>query len=285
MVLYAERGLVVRTRKNLQLFNVLFWTCYCVYIAKASVKYVFPKLIPRPEEDTRFMNLAVLDIIMIEYFGRKKRKYMQSQCLNQITFSLIGGKNRRNIFTGQETRKYFYLILFIMLVDMLRREDLLNFLPEGSPQSFMYFYLTLIFGLYVPIKHIMISKEAFPEMFGKVQHSRLCEFYVRKQEKLTPRPEYSHNYNFVTEYSRGNKTIRQSKNKKIKTPRNMTGSNKSNLRISKNYLTTILEIEEETEVHTETNHMKEFKILEEDKTVFHLHSSRVLSDFPVVDII
>ena len=124
--------------------------------------------------------ITAIDIFILENIERKKKIYVRGQCLNKTTFAAFGGKHRRNVFTGLETRIYGYFLILSMF--------LFHFFPNITFQSCVSLFWNCLVCLYIPIRHIRISRDALPEMFEKVEEMKTYKFYVHKQEKLTPRP-------------------------------------------------------------------------------------------------
>ena len=84
------------------------------------------------KEYLELLSVLGLDFLLLGYLENKKRRYVAGQCLNQTTFAAFGGKKRYNIFTGKDTRNYFYCMQIIVLLD---------FLTENYPVGLFYHYL------------------------------------------------------------------------------------------------------------------------------------------------
>ena len=107
--------------------------------------------------------------------------------MNQTSYSSLGGKHRRNIFTGHETRIYAHFLQFATFSEgVLITEQFPSFHPQ-KVQLIMTLVLTFFFGMFVPIKHIFSSQQELPELFEKEKDKETFEFYVRRPGKLTPR--------------------------------------------------------------------------------------------------
>ena len=128
LVVYSERGLVTNREPNLRLFNVLYWVTVSAFAVTGCGYYT--SLYCTAVEYKDFLELIFvigLDLLLIEYLEKRKKKYVAGQCLNQNTFSAFGGTRRKNIFSGKETRKYVFCFHSILLFDLL-----LEKLPVGS---------------------------------------------------------------------------------------------------------------------------------------------------------
>ena len=122
----------------------------------------------------------------------KIRKTIGKMCLKKTTYSLIGGKNRRNIFSFKEIEwMVFSTILFntyafflFLLVDML---------GINSVKIVMIFWSlaiivdVLFLHFYLPWKVILNSDE-YRSLWMRTKRVEQNEFYTRKPD-LVPRRE------------------------------------------------------------------------------------------------
>ena len=110
------------------------------------------------------------------------------------TFSQFGGKYQRNLFTLIQTRRYLmvcvslvFLDNFVIIMLEVYRKELMK-----ETQFIIYNILWIVlsdifFGVYVPLKHIFLSRRTLSELcseYGIVQTSR---FYVSKQSFIPKR--------------------------------------------------------------------------------------------------
>jgi hypothetical protein len=184
LVVYSDRGLVLKGKPNLKLFNTLYWIFLFTFSTWGSVTAL--------ESFSSIYNLTVLTIIqcltaaMIELVEKLKKNYVNEQCLNQTTFSSFGGKHRY-IFTGQETRMQVYFIQFAMVIEEMLPTEPFDPFPRKTTKSILTFLWAFYFGLFIPIRQLFCSRQDIPEMFGKRFENQTSELYARQPEKLSPR--------------------------------------------------------------------------------------------------
>ena len=115
------------------------------------------------------------------------RRFVKDRNLSLSTFGQFGGAYNRNLFTASQN--ICYLLVCISLV----------FLDNGLILAFEYHYgqvekhtqfiahnflwvayIEFFFGLYVPLKHIIHSRECLPELWWESTTEESSQFYVRK---------------------------------------------------------------------------------------------------------
>ena len=137
-----------------------------------------------------FIIPLVLTIFLLRFINIMKN-YVKRQNLNMGTFSQFGGKNRRNIFTAKETIYYFLFYTFIIFTDnasivlfQLYRKHLDKNTQFIIHNSIWILTIEGFFGLYVPIKHIFVSRKTLPALWWEAKDSHITQFYVREQEMI-----------------------------------------------------------------------------------------------------
>ena len=189
LVVYSGRGLVFEGKPNLKLFDTLYWIFLFTVGTWLSINSL--------ELFSSFYNLTALATIqclgaaMVELVEKHKKNYVKGQCLNQTTFSSFGGKQRRNIFTGQETRLHFHFIHVAMVIEEMLLTEPFDPFQRKTTKSILTYFWAFYFGLFIPIRQLLCSRQELPEMFEKILKTNTCEFYARQPEKLSPRgPSY-----------------------------------------------------------------------------------------------
>ena len=203
-MVYSGRGLVDRRTQNLQLFNILYWVVLVTYVVLFFVVFLPTRGLEDNEDmcskkglfSTKQRWLAFffgsLDCVAVEIFEKMKKNSVRKQCLNMKMFSALGGGKRRNIFTGAETRRYWYVYLASIFIEEFLLMKFLEYKQIDKDTSailhnlFWILILGFFFSLYLPINHLIESKENFPELWIKQEKVEISEFYIRKPE-LEPR--------------------------------------------------------------------------------------------------
>ena len=217
LVVYAERGLVLKGMKNIKLFNILYWVTFITYLVNFFFIYM-PTL-----EETKEMCLLTslfskkkrriayiffnLDWIAIWILEKMKRKSLRRQCLNRRTYAAVGGVKKSNIFNGEETKIYcLFLLIYVIVEDLLlisaMEYELVDIeMAVTLNNSAWLIILVVVFALYVPIKHLAESKVNFPEIWLQDKKFQIDEFYVRKPD-LIPKRDF-----FVSKICQNKKTV------------------------------------------------------------------------------
>ena len=213
---YADRGLVYNGYPNVKLLNYLYWISLLTYVSysygvfplsqqlrgefpqnsikgQICMKIDFQLDEMNTKHRVKTFTMPTLATIFAFLFMKTINDYVKGQSLKMKTFSQFGGKHQRNMFTL--TQNIFYLsfcICFIFLdnglITLLQlfrgnigkdsQFTIHNFLWVGC--------LDLFFGIYVPVKHIIISRKCLPGLWWKNRTVQVSKFYVRKQN-LIPR--------------------------------------------------------------------------------------------------
>ena len=138
LVVYSGRGLVIKNTLNLKLFNFLYW----VFLFNFTVAgfYFVPNWEKEKDKISKLIILS-LDMIIMEFIEKKKKVYVYGQCLNRTTFSSFGGKRRRNIFTGQETKTYLLIVQCSTAAEVIySMMEPFHFLSQETVQAFLLLY-------------------------------------------------------------------------------------------------------------------------------------------------
>ena len=173
-----------KSAHNLRLFDSLYWLvlltfsiCLSFFCLLSFEMYSLPVMVA-------YLSVEAALITLLEIH---QTNYVSGQCLNQTSYSAFGGKHRRNIFTGHETRIYAHFLQFATFLEgFLLTEPFPAFQPK-KVELIMTLFLAFFFGMFVPIKHIFSSQQELPELFEKEKDKETFEFYVRRPQKLTPR--------------------------------------------------------------------------------------------------
>ena len=186
-VVYSDRGLVNDGEPSLKLLNILYWMTVSTFTVYVCAYYI--TLLDGAEYKDYLETLSLLahDFVLLGYLETKNRRYVAGQCLNQTTFAAFGGKRRRNVFSGRDTRNYLHCMQIFFLLDLLAEKypvgSLYHYVLHGTTVTFWAF----IFALFIPIKHYYLAVQNFPEMFCEEKKIISEEFYIRKPEILIPR--------------------------------------------------------------------------------------------------
>ena len=133
-----------------------------------------------------FFNMKFMRIVL---------SYKNGQNLHGRTFAQFGGNHMRNIMTGAQTIKYFLVCaLFLMLENMLIIAFRLYPDIFDARLRFIFhntlwiLFLDVFFGLYVPIRHILLSRNALPSLWLVLDENPklTTNFYVH-DVRLSPR--------------------------------------------------------------------------------------------------
>ena len=124
---------------------------------------------------------------------KKIKDYVKGQNLKMKTFSQFGGTHQRNIFSAKQTSSYFFVCTLFLILDNaliilfhLYREKL-----DKDNQFLIHNFIWILtiegfFGLYVPVKHIILSREFLPGLWWDNTTVQTNKFYVSKRS-LSPR--------------------------------------------------------------------------------------------------
>ena len=138
----------------------------------------------------------ILPLVMALFsfiFRRMITDYVKGQNLNMTTFSQFGGKNQRNLFTVTQTHSYMLVCLSFAILDnvLIIIFQLYRGQMDKNTQFILHnllwvAFIELFFGIYVPVKHIILSRECLPGLWWNNRIVQMKKFYVSKQ-MLCPR--------------------------------------------------------------------------------------------------
>ena len=139
-----------------------------------------------------FIIPLVLTIFIIR-FSKSMKNCVKRQNLKMKTFSQYLGKHQRNIFTAKETLYYFLFYTLTIFTDnasiilfQLNRDHLDKNTQFLIHNIIWVFSLEGFFGLYVPIKHIILSRKTLPSLWSECKAPQTTQFYIREQH-ISPR--------------------------------------------------------------------------------------------------
>ena len=187
LVVYSDRGLVNDREPSLRLFNILYWLSVSTFTVLGCASYIPLFNEAKYKDYLEGLCILCLDFLLLGLLETKNRRYVAGQCLNQTTFAAFGGKRRRNVFSGRDTRNYLHCMQIFFLLDLLAEKypvgSLYHYVLHGTTVTFWAF----IFAVFIPIKHYYLAVQNFPEMFCEEKKIISEEFYIRKPEILIPR--------------------------------------------------------------------------------------------------
>ena len=206
---------------NLKLFNHLYWLSLLTLVINGYILFPFSKQLEDnfPQNSIKGQICTKIDFQMDQTNGtqrllsfifpcifaifnfRHKRSmltYSRGQNLGMKTFSQFGGKHQRNIFTAQQTSNYFIVTTIIVLLEnsliivfQLNR-DQINKDVQFLIHNFIWiFFIECFFGLYVPLKHLLLSRECMPGLWLDEKAIKTSKFYVRN-DQMIPRRHIHH---------------------------------------------------------------------------------------------
>jgi hypothetical protein len=219
-VIYASRGLVIKGELNLQLLHILYWVILATLICFSFVVFPFSQQLSggfpansikgqiclRINFDMDVMNvkqriISFMSPLVKGIFSLRflviMRKYAKGQCLKQKSFAAFNGSHQRNIFTSIQTAQYLgYCFLFVtfdnfVIIIFQTYQTLLS--PETIfiiHNSIWCLFLEVFFGIYVPIKHLILSRKHIPSLWYKEKIPSEREFYTHKPELIPRRNNY-----------------------------------------------------------------------------------------------
>ena len=201
---------------NLGLFNTLFWVFLCtgvtysygVFPLSHQLRGGFPgnstkgQICLRSNLQLGEMNLKqriaefagqiVMGFLRYRFMAMVTR-YVEGQNLNMRTFAQFGGTRNRNIFTIRQTNSYLLVCTFLIHLDNALITFFQIFKSKLDNNSRFIIHnllwilsLNLFYGIYVPLKHIIQSRESLPSLWLTTKLIKSKKFYVRKP-LITPR--------------------------------------------------------------------------------------------------
>ena len=135
-----------------------------------------------------------------------------------VTFSQFGGKHHRNIFTAKETRNYFVFCLFLMVLDNTMIIIMQVFREHVDKDKRFVLYnllwvssLELFVGVFIPVKHLIQSRENLPGLWWNRRQDESIKFYVSHQS-FVPRRYFEsvNNHSFEIHQRRCSVNVGQS---------------------------------------------------------------------------
>ena len=208
--MYAERGLIQKGFPNLNLLNILFWLFYIVLVIFSFGVYPLSSLFKgsflqgtskgqicmkidfrndQQNSKLRIIHLFFPLMVTIQTFRYKNKinSYVKGQNLRMKTFSQFGGRWRRNLITLDETNYYLFvcycflfsenILIFILQIYREKVDKNIQFILQNL---LWVVFLDIFFGIYVPLKHIIQSRECLPSLWFDSKKIQDNKFYVRE---------------------------------------------------------------------------------------------------------
>ena len=163
-------------------------------------------------------------ILLTQYILRMEKRmtdYTKGQNLNMKTLSQFGGKHQRNILTAKQTKFYYLLIPSFFIMDNLLiiffqvYSDKLDKNTRFYIHNFIWvMFIDCFFCFYVPLKHLLLSRESMPSLWLDGEPERIIKFYTR-QPSMIPRRYVTHDnviravYNGLISVKSGGKSKNQ----------------------------------------------------------------------------
>ena len=126
-------------------------------------------------------------------FMKMINDYVKRQNLKMKTFSQFGGKHQRNLFTVKQNLSYMLVVLCrpaldtgLTLMFELYKEQLDKDNQFIIYNLFWVGYVELFFGIYVPVKHIILSRDLLPGLWWDDKIVPPSNFFVSKPS-MSPR--------------------------------------------------------------------------------------------------
>ena len=229
IVKHPGNGLISHGSANLKLLKILYWVITLAFIAVAygnmplskQLKPGFPEntvigkiclkreiQLSKESVKARLLGFAfpLINLVGVCFWWRNVVKYIDGQCLNKNTFSALGGKYRRNIFTYAETLNYNTGWCIFIIVENTLLIGLEVYSKEvGQEVSYALHHLLCIsfinifHGIYLPFKHLNSSRDQFKnERITKNKKQDILGFYVRSPE-MVPRRDFHRESNGTKE--------------------------------------------------------------------------------------
>jgi hypothetical protein len=151
--------------------------------------------------------------------------YVKGQCLSLKSFSQFGGSHQRNLLTLKQTNSYLLVCMCLIYLDngLISLFQLFRFQLDKNTQFIIHSMLWVVslhifFGLYVPGKHIILSRHCLPCLWWEDKTVQTNQFYVR-QPSMSPRRLVETNL-LTKDYSKrgGKKSLAIFKSTRNKTP-------------------------------------------------------------------
>ena len=138
-----------------------------------------------------------LNLIFAFWWQTRSYRYISGQFLNQTTFSGLGGKHRRNIFTFVENLSYnsnwcLFIILenFLLIVLEQYSEHISKEVRYNLHNIMCIIFIDVFHGFYLPLKHMHTCCNHFSSSREtKNIAAQIRSFYVRDPE-IVPRRDH-----------------------------------------------------------------------------------------------
>ena len=204
---HASHGLLVNGYPNLKIFNFLFWVMISTFFLVGYGTFSVPHFIKQNfseavegqicmkldlnwEESTIKIKIMTCFMIFLEVFFSMRFltnvwKFTKKQNLNMRTFSQYGGTSNRNLYTLRQTYTYYVVIVLWSFSDnvFIVVSHFFDKKMDGKTSFLIHNVLWLIlidffFGILIPIKHIITSKNSLPVLWHSVAQSQEKRFFL-----------------------------------------------------------------------------------------------------------
>ena len=207
---FSDRGLVQNGYTNLKLINSLFWVVDIAFVVHSYGTFPLSQQLKGgfPENSIKGQICMKLDFqldknnvkyrvkqgathFLIMVFTLLKRRniggFVKDHNLSQSTFAQFGGKQNRNLFTASQNIFYLLVCISLAFVDngLIMALEWYSGKIDKHTQFIIHnclwvAYIDLFFGLFVPLKHIIQSRESLPELWWESKRNESPKFYVRR---------------------------------------------------------------------------------------------------------
>ena len=218
LVKFSDRGLVEKGAPNLGLLCHVFWLSSISIICASFAQFPLVKMIKgnfphnsvkgqiclqtstlKDEKNTYHRILGYAFPLIFAFFNlkfwRSMSVYSKSQNLSGRTFSQFGGNKMRNIITGKQTTSYLFVVVFFIILDntliivFQHYGDMISVMTRFNIHNiFWILFLEVFFGLYVPIRHIILSRKYLPSLWSAEEPKMRTDFsalHVMKSPRRT----------------------------------------------------------------------------------------------------
>ena len=221
LVKYADRGLVYNGYPNMKFFNYLYWISLIIFFTYLygifPISRVLAGNFPRnsingqfcmkiefhmDEMNTKQTCYALIGPALIEIFSflfmKQMTDYAKRQNYRGKSFSQFGGKHKRNLFTAAQTRNYLSLYTCFVIADTAFSISVRQYQQKLNRDIIFTLHFGLyvllfdfLFGIFIPVKHLMMSNHSLPGLWFGRSALETNEFYVR-QPGFVPRRSTDH---------------------------------------------------------------------------------------------
>ena len=194
------------------MFFIFTTSCYVVFPLTKQIQEDFPEnnikgqICLRMEFTMDKTNLKqriaglIFPVLMTIFTWRFKNiltSFVRARNLNMRSFAQFGGSHQRNIFTLEHNWDYFVKFTAFTSADNSLTILFQFFRDQVGPvtrffiQNFIWvLIINCFFSIYVPLKHLILSKEKLSSLWLNPESVTPSTFYVRKQ-KLKLYSKYS----------------------------------------------------------------------------------------------